>query len=1038
MLILHAGNDQRLFLVWGEVPAQSDKASKRPRASKATGVARLPFDAGADTLTAVMKECLALHVSSMRCQTRTLWQPTSKSGPSPSSPLLCEHAEVSATSLNPWSVTTLPLTDEEAVEWLGLCAGKDTLKAGWIVGSTLKYWSMAMRFAGALTATEQFLPGFDEESNRAHWLPVIAGDNKQRFARLAQAMPPACRAFGEDTAPPLRAATDVLYEFLSVMVDALVRSTCSRAVLGLAAPATNKRTGKSQPAFASAHDQWLAALRSETAALAGTAPDRDGLADQVRQWQRPITVASTAPFRLCFRLEEPESDETRPPKKATWRLRYLLQAADDPSLLVPVADAWKPRGPKSDLFRKNSFDVREYLFASLGHAAAVCPPLVDSLKTATPTGLDLDAAGAHGFLTERAWLLEQAGYGMLLPAWWTRKGTKVRLSVRARVASTPFQSSSSLSLDQILPFEWQVALGGEVLSREELELMAKLKEPLVKVRGQWVQLSAEEIQAALTFWQNQRQDEATLRDIVGMALGAGKAPGGFRFEGLVADGWVQTFLEQLESKSDFQELPAPARFQGTLRPYQTRGFSWLAFLRRFGLGACLADDMGLGKTVQTLALIQRDWESNGTRRPTLLLCPMSVVGNWQKEAMRFTPELPVLVHHGSDRVKGPSFRRAAKDQALVLSSYALLHRDSELFGAVDWAGIVLDEAQNIKNPRTKQAQAARALKADYRIALTGTPVENHVGDLWSIMEFLNPGFLGNPTEFKRTFFIPIQAERDADATRRLQRLTGPFILRRLKTDKNVISDLPDKQEMKVFCNLTKEQASLYAAVVKQAEKALDDAEGIQRKGVVLATLSKLKQVCNHPAQFLGDNSALGGRSGKLARLAEMTEEILEAGDRALVFTQFSEMGELLRRHLQESFGREVLFLHGGVSKKQRDRLVSRFQSPDGPPIFLLSLKAGGTGLNLTAANHVFHFDRWWNPAVEDQATDRAFRIGQTRNVQVHKFLCIGTVEEKIDQMIESKQSVARAVVGTGEGWLTELSNDQLKDLFRLRAEALGE
>ena len=342
-------------------------------------------------------------------------------------------------------------------------------------------------------------------------------------------------------------------------------------------------------------------------------------------------------------------------------------------------------------------------------------------------------------------------------------------------------------------------------------------------------------------------------------------------------------------------------------------------------------------------------------------------------------------------------------------------------------------------PNPKQAQAARGLPADYRCALTGTPVENHVGDLWSLMEFLNPGFLGSQAEFRRRFFVPIQAQKDPDAAQRLKRLTGPFVLRRLKTDQSIIADLPDKLEMKVFCNLTAEQASLYAAVVKDAEGELDTTAGIQRKGVVLATLSQLKQVCNHPAQFLGDNSPLPGRSGKLARLTELLDEVLQEGDRALIFTQFTEMGDILKRHLEETFGREVLYLHGGVPRKRRDDMVARFQSgDDAPPLFLLSLKAGGTGVTRTAANHVFHFDRWWNPAVENQATDRAFRIGQRQNVLVHKFVCSGTLEEKIDEMIERKQSVAAQVVGAGEAWLTELSNKELKDLLTLRQEALGD
>jgi SNF2 family DNA or RNA helicase len=414
-----------------------------------------------------------------------------------------------------------------------------------------------------------------------------------------------------------------------------------------------------------------------------------------------------------------------------------------------------------------------------------------------------------------------------------------------------------------------------------------------------------------------------------------------------------------------------------------------------------------------------------------------VVSNWRHEAARFTPDLPVLVHHGLTRRKAEAFTTEAAQHALVVSSYGLLHRDLEFLQAVEWSGVILDEAQNIKNSETLQAKAARALTGDYRLGLTGTPVENNVGDLWSLMAFCNPGLLGNATEFRRRFFVPIQIERDPDAAKALRRLTAPFILRRLKTDPKVIADLPDKQEMKVYCSLTREQASLYGAVLKDAEAALAGAEGITRRGLVLATLTKLKQVCNHPAHLLGDGSALDGRSGKLARLAEMLDEVVAGDERALVFTQFSAMGELLVRHLQERFGREVVFLHGGVPRTRRDAMVERFQNEaDGPPVFVLSLKAGGTGLNLTRANHVFHFDRWWNPAVEQQATDRAYRIGQTRNVQVHKLICAGTMEEAVDALIDAKTAVAEEVVGSGEAWLTELSNQELHDLLALRPGAV--
>ena len=521
----------------------------------------------------------------------------------------------------------------------------------------------------------------------------------------------------------------------------------------------------------------------------------------------------------------------------------------------------------------------------------------------------------------------------MLPAWWTRKGTKLRLTVRANVKSPKMQGGGGLSLEEIVQVDWDVALGDAKLSLAELRELARLKAPLVKFRGQWVQMNAEEIQEALDFWKKKAQDEAPVRQVLQMALGAAPAPGPIAFEGVTAAGWIGDFLKELEGKTPFQELAVPAEFQGTLRPYQVRGYSWIGFLRKWGLGACLADDMGLGKTIQALALIRRDWQKEA-KGPILLICPMSVVGNWQKEASRFTPDLPVMVHHGLDRAKGDEFQKKAASQAMVISSYALLHRDFETIRQVSWSGVVLDEAQNIKNPETKQARAARAISAEYRLALTGTPVENNVGDLWSIMEFLNPGFLGTQTEFKKKFFIPIQTGSDPEAASRLKRLTQPFILRRLKTDRAIITDLPEKMEMKVFCTLTKEQASLYEAVVKEALRGLDKSEGIQRKGVILATLSKLKQVCNHPAQFLGDNSPIPDRSGKLARLTEMAEEILAVGDRALVFSQFAEMGEILKRHLQETFGKEVLFLHGGIPKAKRDRMIERFQTEeDGPSDF---------------------------------------------------------------------------------------------------------
>jgi SNF2 family DNA or RNA helicase len=373
---------------------------------------------------------------------------------------------------------------------------------------------------------------------------------------------------------------------------------------------------------------------------------------------------------------------------------------------------------------------------------------------------------------------------------------------------------------------------------------------------------------------------------------------------------------------------------------------------------------------------------------------------------------------------------------VVLTSYPLLARDRETLEPVEWSTVILDEAQNIKNSTTKQAQAARALKSEHRIALTGTPVENRLTELWSILHFLNPGYLGSEKSFRQRFANPIEKLDDADAAKRLKRLTAPFILRRLKTDQTIINDLPEKMEMKVYTTLTTEQGTLYEAVVKNVMERIEDAEAegdnMSRRGLVLSLLMQLKQICNHPTQYLKDGSSLDGRSGKLSRLTEMLEEVYATDDRALVFTQFAEMGELLRDHLRMMFYDEPLWLHGGTKVKEREDMIRRFQSERGPKVFLLSLKAGGVGLNLTRANHVFHFDRWWNPAVENQATDRAFRIGQTRNVQVHKFVCAGTLEEKIDEMIESKKALADRIVGADESWLTELDTSSLRDLVQLR------
>jgi SNF2 family DNA or RNA helicase/intein/homing endonuclease len=451
----------------------------------------------------------------------------------------------------------------------------------------------------------------------------------------------------------------------------------------------------------------------------------------------------------------------------------------------------------------------------------------------------------------------------------------------------------------------------------------------------------------------------------------------------------------------------------------------------------VANNIICHNTVQFIAFLLHLKEQDALENPTLLVCPTSVLGNWEREVNKFAPSLKILQYHGDKRPKGKAFLEAVKKHDLIVTSYSLLHRDIKSLQSVSWQIIVLDEAQNVKNPEAKQSKAVRELEATFRIALTGTPVENRLQELWSILDFLNPGYLGNKQFFQRRFAMPIEKYGDTASLTQLRSLVQPFILRRLKSDRDIIQDLPDKQEMTVFCGLTGEQAALYQQIVEQSLVEIESAEGLQRRGMILALLIKLKQICNHPAQYLKQATLEQHNSAKLLRLEEMLEEVLAESDRALIFTQFAEWGKLLKPYLEKQLGREIFFLYGSTSKKQREEMIDRFQhDPQGPPIMILSLKAGGVGLNLTRANHVFHFDRWWNPAVENQATDRVFRIGQTRNVQVHKFVCTGTLEEKIHDMIESKKQLAEQVVGAGEEWLTELDTDQLRNLLILDRSAV--
>jgi len=940
-----------------------------------------------------------------------------------------------ATLLTPEGVrpvegVTLPLL-ESATKLAGISS---EALAG--LSTSVAIWALASKLALELVARERVVPKLARRHGRmeARWAAALSADeDSSRVAALARSMPPAAHAVpigGEGNGSEVWAADALLRAYLDAVVDALLRPSQG-------APEVGKARGKSGKSGKIGTQPW--SERFETALSTAEATFRtEGFAErsvvaELERWSEPALGARDR-LRVCFRLELPEG------AREQFHVRFLLQSPDDPSLMVAAADVWDGKSKKVQQLGRAFRDPVESLLEGLGRAARLFPALQVALQTGRPESLTLDAQQAYGFLGEGAALLGEAGFGVIVPGELTRGGQQ-RLRLRMRVGGKASKTSkvagavkgkASLALDELLTVDWHAVVGDEALSLKELSALAKQKAPLVRYRGAWVAIDPNElneIQRRLASGSTQMR----LGEAVRAAL-TGETQAGALSASVTATGTFAELLERLQ-QSESSEIALPAALNATLRPYQARGLGWLSRMSSLGLGACLADDMGLGKTIQLIAYLLRQKQSAPRDpRPALLVAPTSVLGNWEREVQRFAPSLTVAPHYGMARNRSAA---SFPPGALVLTSYGLLRRDAELLSTVDWAVVALDEAQNIKNAASTVARAARALRASQRFALTGTPVENRLAELWSISEFLNPGLLGPLETFRRELAVPIERHSNPQATERLRRIVGPFVLRRLKSDKTIIADLPDKQEMTVACSLTREQATLYKAVVDEELRRIDSSEGVERRGRVLALLTFTKQICNHPAQYLSEAGPLEGRSGKLARLTEMLEEALAAGDKALVFTQFREMGERLFSHLTATLGVEVLLLHGGTSKAKRDEMVQRFQEePRGPRIFVLSVKAGGTGLNLTAANHVFHYDRWWNPAVEDQATDRAYRIGQKRSVQVHKLMCAGTVEERVATLLEQKRDLAARVVGTGEQWITELDQGALRDLFSLSKSAV--
>ncbi|MBE8519654.1 ATP-dependent helicase [Amycolatopsis sp. H6(2020)] len=920
-----------------------------------------------------------------------------------------------APSLRPWSVPALIVDATEL----------DDLDDSASYGSSVTYLRAVARLAADLVRRGRVLPTLVRRGDaaEARWRPVLQGVDFVAFDALVAAMPPVGRA--EQVAPltggsPRALVTDALH----TLVDAVARDRLARAD-----PPVDLRGDGGVSGV------WLAALQGGGARVELPLDELRVLADAVAKWDE-VADSDVVDGRACFRLAEvrtlrqPDADD---PDDQTgdgtkWQLQFLLRATADPSLLLSAGQIWS--GQAHGLVR----DPNGLLLAELGRAALVEPMLAPAVRRTQPSEYDLSVEEAEQFLTSGATRLVEAGFEVQLPATWDGRR---RLGLRLSVRSTPAEqvvTRSRVGRDELAGFRWSIAVGDDEIDQETLARLVAAKTPLVRLRGRWISVDPDRLRAGLEFLRRDPDRRPTAAELLELVHLGPEAP--LPVTDVRADGWVGDVLAGRVHQA-LRPVGLPPSFRATLRPYQQRGVAWLAFMSALGLGACLADDMGLGKTVQTLALEAAE-RVDGDRRPTLVLCPMSLVGMWQREAANFAPELRVLAHHGSARAHGEALAEQVAAADLVVTTYTTATRDAGELETFAWRRLVLDEAHAIKNADTATAKAVRRFPAGHRLALTGTPVENRLADLWSVLDLLNPGLLGSRFEFRQRFAAPIERRGDTATAAALRRLTQPYLLRRVKTDPAIVPELPEKIEIRQEYRLTREQGTLYRAVVDEMMTKIENSQGIKRRGNVLAAITKLKQVCNHPAQLLHDGSPIGQRSGKVSRLEEVLAEILASGDRVLCFTQYTEFGHLLVPHLADRLGTEVAFLHGGLAKGARDAIVERFQAGDGPRVLLLSLKAGGSGLTLTAASQVLHLDRWWNPAVENQATDRAFRIGQGRTVQVRKFVCPGTVEDRIDTVITRKRALAGMVVGEGETWLTELSTDALRGVLALGEEAIDD
>ena len=892
---------------------------------------------------------------------------------------------------------------------------------------SLGWFSRAARLCQDVARAGLVLPMLSLDADghgTASWQPVVNEQIGGRLADLTRKMPPLVSAL-RPTLEPWQITTMVT----SAFTDHAVRRMLTNAVV--VDPNPQSRTTDDVVAR-----RFLGALAQRDSGVGARSPAEHAalqhLAQAVARWTSPgVGRSATSDISVMLRVVEPNNLDIHEghaladldPEELPWLVEMVLSPLSDPSLMVTAADVLDDSG-KARLLNLTPPEVERTVNLAKRRVVRAAPSLAAALADDHATTAALPLADIITFLRTDAARLEAARIRVLLPTWWTKK-PRTKVQGQAKAADGPV-TSGGLDVASIVTVDWQVALDGEKLTSAELTRLAEAKQELVYIRDKWVRFDPDHIAKVLTTLTRVQRERSTLSAIEVVQVGADAD-----LE-VTGEGWIEELLAGLPDDR-ITALPEPAGFVGQLRPYQQRGLGWLAFLQRLGLGGCLADDMGLGKTAQLLALLAHERDgATSTVWPTLVVCPLSVVRNWETESARFTPGLKVLVLHGPGRPKGETLPEAVRGYDLVVTTYATATRDAVALASIRWDRLVADEAQNVKNPGTTAARALRRIPARQKVALTGTPVENRLSELWAVCDLVNPGLLGNATRFRQHYAVPIERNRDVERTDELRAMVQPFMLRRSKADRSLVPDLPPKLEQVAYATLTKEQATLYQSVVDVLLSTLDHLNGIDRRGAILAAITRLKQICNHPAHYLADGSVLAGRSGKLARFDELVGDLLDADEKMLVFTQYREMGLLLARHLREHLRLDVPFLHGGVSKTRRDLMVDQFQEGAGGPILLVSLKAGGSGLNLTAASQVVHYDRWWNPAVENQASDRAWRIGQTRTVLVHKMVCQGTVEERIDALIEGKKDLADRVVGSGEGWITELTTSEIRDLLVLR------